>query len=97
MKLRNQSCQLILGHYTANTRTLHTDTSFRKFPSLGRKIPNLGKKIRCVRKKIPSAWNKQRWGWMKKEVNPLILHVRSYFIKSIKELALQGIIDGIAL
>ena len=34
---------------------------------------------------------------MKKEVNPLILHVRSYFIKRIKELALQGIIDGIAL
>ena len=51
MKLRNQSCQLILGHYTANTRTLHTDTSFRKFPSLGRKFPSLGKKIRCVRKK----------------------------------------------
>ena len=42
-------------------------------------------------------YNKQRWGWMKKEVNPLILHVRSYFIKRIKELALQGIIDGIAL
>ena len=97
MKLRNQSCQLILGHYTANTRKLHTDTSLRKFPSLGKKIPSLGTKIPSAWEKKSKPWNKQRWGWMKKEVNPLILHVRSYFIKRIKELALQGIIDGIAL
>ncbi len=81
MKLRNQSCQLILGHSTTNSRTLHTDTSLRKFPSLGKKFPSLGTKIPSAWGKKSKPWNKQRWGWMKKEVNPLILHVRSYSIK----------------
>ena len=88
MKLRNQSCQLILGHSIANYRTLQLIpghcTQIRaseNFQVLGKKIPSLGTKIPSAWEKKSKPWNKQRWGWMKKEVNPLILHVRSYSIK----------------
>ena len=46
MKLRNQSCQLILGHSIANYRTLHY-TQIRaseNFQVLGKKFQALGKK-----------------------------------------------------
>ena len=74
MKLRNQSCQLILGHYTFSKLG-----SFVLYVEI--KIPSLGTKIPSAWEKKSKPWNKQRWGWMKKEVNPLILHVRSYSIK----------------
>ena len=47
MKLRNQSCQLILGHYTFSKLG-----SFVLYVEI--KITSLGNKIPCLRNEIPS-------------------------------------------
>ena len=65
MKLRNQSCQLILGHYTTNSRTLHQScqlilghythyTYSCLFLSLGLFFLYVEKKIPSLGNKIPS-------------------------------------------
>ena len=51
MKLRNQSCQLILGHY----KRCLLGCKMRYFGIL---IPKLGNLIRYLGTKIPNAWCK---------------------------------------
>ena len=55
MKLRNQSCQLILGHYT---RTLHQIRLFLQIVDLFLSFSKLGTFFLYFEKKIPSLGNK---------------------------------------
>ena len=65
MKLRNQSCQLILGHYKRQTYLFQREacpnfsrTVGTKFPTLGKNLPRLGIKIRNLGIFTPTAWSK---------------------------------------
>ena len=49
MKLRNQSCQLILGHYRE-----------KRIPIRRKKIPNRGNKVPICRKFCLNKWGNQK-------------------------------------
>ncbi len=60
MKLRNQSCQLILGHYISQRLAFSVQTREVKIPTRREKIPIGGIKFPTSREKSPNKEQKNQ-------------------------------------